>query len=355
MWRIMIFSDIDIEIMKKQRIPELYADEYSEDECWKLYYPFNKEEYQYAIAHPKPTKKTRLTRYILEDNYKHVNGGYINGRRPVLIYGDSFAACYSPDDCFDHILNNDEIFSKNYYLLNYGVGGYGLDEIYLLLKNSIDNYSNPVVIVSLMTLDLDRSILSFRSGPKPYFAIENNHLKLNEVTIYPDMETMFLNNKPKIISYFYRRIIYSGFIKHFLPEQLLSYLKGEDYYKKKKIQVNERIMIEIINELKSRNIDYVFLIFHPSSIRGEGLLKENVDDWRDVFIKQILHTNNIPYIWSKDIIFQQIKDNNVSLSDFFLKGDGHPTGYQRKLLAKRIKEFILNRDKFIEATMNQEK
>lgn len=110
-------------------------------------------------------------------------------------------------------------------------------------------------------------------------------------------------------------------------------------------------MVEIIKELRSRNLNYVFLIFHPNWIRGVGSLDENAIDWRDTFIKQLLYEHKIPYIWSKDIIFQQIKNDNLSLSDCFID-DGHPSAYQRKNLAERIKEAVLNSNKYNEANKN---
>jgi hypothetical protein len=290
-WHLIIFSDI--EIFKNQKQASLYADPLSEDDYWKLRYTWvTKNEIAERRKHRGPEKSNLntkfFTRYILRDKYIHINSKYVKNKRPVLLYGDSFAACYSQDSCFEHILNNDETFSKKHYLLNYGVGGYGLDQIFLLFKNSVSNYNNPFVVISLMTLDLDRSILSVRDGPKPFFTVENNMLKLHE----------------------------------------------------KPIQINKKIIIEIINELKARNIDYIFLIFHPPSIRGIEPLNENITNWRSSFIRNMLD-NNITYIWSKDVILQNMKTENLSMSDYFVKG-GHPSAYQRMLISQKIINILIH-------------
>lgn len=342
-WRFIIFSDS--EIFKNQQQAFLYADPYSEDDYWKLQFNLvTKKDTSPTIIKHRTTlckqNKIYYTRYILLDNYKHVNFTNVNNKRPVLLYGDSFAACYSKNDCFEHILNNDEAFSKKNYLLNYGVGEYGLDQIYLLFKNSVDNYKKPFVVISLMTLDLDRSILSVRGGPKPFFSIENNMLKLHEQPAYSNLESFFSNNKPQIISYFYRRGLYSKAAKKLMPDKLISYLKKEEYYKTKKIQINKKIITEIVEKLKARKIDYVFLVFHPNFIPECGKMNQNVTDWRSTFIRNLLDENSIPYIWSKDIILQNMKDENLSLSEYYDK-DGHPNAYQRKLLSQRIKEIVL--------------
>ena len=51
--RIILFSDIGL--FTKQRLPELYADEYSDEEYWKFYYTLNKEEYTHSVK-KKPDK-----------------------------------------------------------------------------------------------------------------------------------------------------------------------------------------------------------------------------------------------------------------------------------------------------------
>jgi hypothetical protein len=347
-WRIIIFSNIGV--FESQKKAELYADPYSEDDYWKLKYLFKKNRIdkqkrdikERNIDLPSQHNEKLFTRLIFQDTYKHTNFKYVNDRKPVLLYGDSFAACYAEDGCFDHILNNDNAFSEHHYLLNYGVGGYGLDQIYFLFKNSIDNYHNPFVVMSLMILDLDRSILTVRDVPKTYYTIENNVLKLHErPSPYPDIKSFYSNNKPEIKSYFYRRVLYSSILNKLIPDQIVSYLKKKEYYKRKKIQINNKIMTEIIKELKKRDIESVFLIFHPMWIRGVGLMNENVTDWRSDFIRNILDENSIPYIWSKDIIIQNMEDENFSLQDYFIPIDGHPTTLQKELLAKKIKEFVL--------------
>jgi hypothetical protein len=352
-WRIIIFNNI--RILESQKKADLYADAYSEDDYWKLQYLFRKSKTdkrkkqikQKEHRLPSQRNKELFTRQVLRNTYKHVNFKDVKSRRPVLLYGDSFAACYAQDGCFEHILNNDKTFSKNYYLLNYGVGGYGLDQIYFLFKKSIDNYNDPFIVFSMMTLDLDRSILTVRDVPKTYYTLENDMLTLHErPSPFPDRESFYAKNKPQITSYLYRRILYSSAFNKLMPDQIVSYLKKEDYYKKKKIQINTRIMNEIVKELKLKEMDYVFLIFHPSWIDGVGHLNENVTDWRSSFIRRILEENNIPYIWAKDVIFKNMMGKDISLYDYYIR-DGHPSELQKILLAEKIKEIVLNQELYL--------
>ena len=66
---------------------------------------------------------------------------------------------------------------------NFGVAGYGLDQIYLRFKQSHDHFKKPVVIIGILTVDMDRCVMKNRSRPKPYFLIKENELVLSGVPV----------------------------------------------------------------------------------------------------------------------------------------------------------------------------
>lgn len=185
-------------IMDKFRDPALYANWFCEDDHWKLLYQFHK------ISKQSPDKLLGWVKPSISQNtYLHKNFSELNNRRPVLLYGDSFANCMPSENCFGEILNSDEVFNQEFYLLNYGIVGYGLDQIYLLFKHSIANYQAPIVIASLMTFDMDRSILSVRGGPRPYFKVNEEDLELIGPPKNTNHQNFFSNNPPEIRSYLY--------------------------------------------------------------------------------------------------------------------------------------------------------
>ena len=112
-----------------------YANGDSDDDYWKLISAFQGEPALVDASNPDPiTGWTDGS--ITPGTYEHIDEVSIGERRPVLLYGDSFAQCGTPpDECFTALLERSE-FAEKYAMLNYGVGGYGLDQIYLLLKNS---------------------------------------------------------------------------------------------------------------------------------------------------------------------------------------------------------------------------
>ena len=133
-----LFSDV--QLFQKLRDPGFYVNGRDEDDYWILHYWFSgSKKRPTAKAHPLLGWIGDFSR----DTFRHHATDEIGDRVPVLLYGDSFAGCHglTNERCFQGILNSDKTFSRDYFLLNYGAGGYGLDQIFLLLKQSIEYYA----------------------------------------------------------------------------------------------------------------------------------------------------------------------------------------------------------------------
>jgi hypothetical protein len=331
-FRTLLFSNISF--MKRFRNAALYADYFSDNDYWKLYCIFSDKDCE-ADINPDPHPLLGWTGDFSRDSYLHKDFGRVGHRRPVLLYGDSFAGCITlagkqREGCFEAILNSDKVFAREHFLLNYGVGAYGVDQIYLLFKNSIHYYRNPFVIVSLMTWDLDRSIMTNRTGVKPFFDVINGELVLHGPPVDPDHARIAVESPPQIISYLYRLWLYQDG----RPWRFRQYLRDVEGTRKKVVMVNKQILQSIVNELKERQIDYIFLIFHPLSSFGR-------DDWRDRFLVQWMTDNKIPYMSTREIIGNDARQWNRPISEYYIPGDGHQNAYQNLAIAHEMKRVIL--------------
>ena len=327
-FRIILFSDIAA--FASLRKPDNYADYFSDDDYWKLLYHFGRK----PRANPHPILGWVSSDFSGE-TYLHNDAQNVRDQRPVLLYGDSFAHCVREVLCFQDILNKDEEFSKKHYLLNYGVGSYGLDQIYLLFQYSVHHYDNPYVVISFMTLDLDRSVLSVRSGQKPYFGIKDDELQLAGVPINPNPYEYFAENPVRIKSYVYRRLLYG-----YLSNDVVRWLRPGIERVNEKKAINEKILDELIKELRANDIDFVFVVFHPHWPGVSTLDRES--DWRDPFVKQILEENDVPYIWTKTLFQQEVASKSFNFDDYILPVDGHPTTNFNRLIAVEIKKHVLD-------------
>jgi hypothetical protein len=102
----------------------------------------------------------------------------------IVFVGDSFvesAAC-----------SNDTLTTKVQKLtgietLNFGVGGYGVDQIFLYWKRLLPqcDRSDCLFLVGVIQDDLGRMLLAVRTSPKPYFTIRDGKLVLHTSHIHP--------------------------------------------------------------------------------------------------------------------------------------------------------------------------
>ena len=92
---------------KKLRSAGSYTDSSNEQDYWTLYSMFDQNNRPPANPHP-------LLGWIGDfdrGNLMHNKIQGIRGKRPVLLFGDSYAQCLA-SICFEEILNNDSSFSK---------------------------------------------------------------------------------------------------------------------------------------------------------------------------------------------------------------------------------------------------
>jgi len=320
-------------MMKTFQNPSLYAKHHRDNDYWILHYLFKASSWKPPkIFHPQ---LGWIKSSINPDTFTHDQAKHLGNRRPVLLFGDSFAQCKNKEKCFEDFLNENEEFSKNFYFLNYGVGGYGLDQIYLMFLNALDVYENPIIIFSFLTTDMDRSILFIRDYPKPFFELGKPSLVLHLPPPLQSYPQFFKENPPQINSYLYRLLLYGTTV---IPRDPIgNYLKGEREKRKLKTQVNRMILSEVIRELNSRNMDFSFLIFHPKFIVETGY-----EEWRTRFLRKFLFENNITYMFTREILREHARKNEkTSFEEYFLVGDGHPTSYQNHIISNEIEAHLL--------------
>ena len=328
-YRAALFSPGDR--FRSLRDPGLYADPFSEDLFWKLEVTWSSEHLPPKRPHPLLGWKGNFSRETL----RHRDTRKLEGRRPVLLYGDSFAACFGDVACFEEILNADDEFASNHYLLNYGVGGYGLDQTYLLLRDSIDHFVRPFVVFSLFTYDLDRCLLSFRIGQKPRFSVVDGSLELEPTPILANADDYLAAHPPRALSYLFRRSLFGGL----LPERFSTVLRGERDAQRRKIEVSEKILEATLAELESRELDYAFLIFHGDRPSDNPLFGGT--DWREEYLRQWLETYRVPHIWSKDLVAQDRRLNSAPVSRYLDPEALHPTEHLNRIVAEEIKKRVI--------------
>ncbi|KKS98480.1 MAG: hypothetical protein UV73_C0001G0001 [Candidatus Gottesmanbacteria bacterium GW2011_GWA2_43_14] len=175
----------------------------------------------------------------------------------LVALGDSFVygECVGDDETFSTLMEQN---SRNLEVMNFGVHGYGLDQIYLRLKNAL-TYSPDIVILGLYNEEVERVRLSFREFPKP-------HLRLNKGRLEPD--NIPLVSPDSYTGKFNLEVI--NFIDY-AKEVLVSY-----YLPQLNLKKEENLVIPILNEillLADKNdisINFIYLPLRYEVLAGKS-------------------------------------------------------------------------------------
>jgi len=241
----------------------------------------------------------------------HPDEARVRGRRPVLLYGDSFAMCTTkPEDCFQGLLARSPL-AAGHALVNYGVGGFGLDQIWLMLRGSLDRFreAKPLVIVSLLVDDdLDRSVLSFRSWPRPRVALEGERLVVDPEPV-PTREQYFAREGLPPAAYTWRLLAHD----RRMPRALGVAMMREGAQRERIATLNRAILSEIASELAARELDAIWLLFfaEPSFVNPQH------ETWREELVCAELERLGARVLSARRAIVQDAEASGRAIGDYF--------------------------------------
>jgi len=318
--RIALFSDIAP--VSSLRQPWRYADSAIDENYWKLLAIFDVDSVRTGMEtdpagrlHPEfgwAPETTRQNPLGLIANEDYALSDINN---PIPFYGDSFVAgsgaarmSYRIPQLLDQKLPDRSV-------LNYGVGGYGIDQVFLRFSATIDAYAGPLVLVGILTDDVDRSIFGIRVGQKPYFRVVDDELELRNLPILPDPRQYVAQNPPQIRSYLFRLIMFK--LRPVLPRTLFEWMFGYGDIHQNNLAVNRRILQEFARLSDERDLDLACIIFYS---REEILEPAN---WRETFLKESLENLNIPYFDTKDLLADHLEREALVPNDLYYEFNNH--------------------------------
>jgi len=331
--RFLLFSDLSFarSLGAPLRKAELFAVPQSR-EHWALQARFGKLARKFApMLDPVLGYRSEA---IDPKTLRHADEEELRGRRPVLLYGDSFAQCVTgPEECWQGLMEGSGL-AHDYALLNYGVGGYGFDQSVLLLERTVDLYRelDPVVIVSLLVDDdLDRCFLLVRGHPKPHFELEQDELALYPPP--PVSSAGFIEAPIEIRSYLWNWILYgSGLVSAQQRERWLPASERDAVVR----ELSERLIRRVNEELAG--LDHFFLLFHA----GPAAKEAGPYTWRERFLYETLECERIPFVTSKRYLWEGANAEGHPLGDFFISpdakhGKNHLTADANRLVFEAIR------------------
>ena len=298
-----------------------FADSTSDDDFWKLFVRLDRAQPPMP-DHAYHPDLGWVSADLDAATLRHAEESGLRGRRPVLLYGDSFARCMGPrEECFEALLERSDL-GERYGLLNHGVQGYGLDQVHLLVDRTVDRYLDrrPVVVIALQVDDaLDRTVLAIRGWPKPRFEIRGDDL-VPEFAPVPRMEAYLREHPVDFPSYAWR---YLQFGAGLVPLRSRAWLRDEPSIAERKQTISRGILRAMQAGLERRGVEHFFLLFY-----GESYVDgSRAQDWRETLLLDFLRENSVPFTSARRAILADASRSGRPVSDYFDHGKSASRGH----------------------------
>jgi hypothetical protein len=162
----------------------------------------------------------------------------------------------------------------------------------------------------------------------------DNRLVLSGTPIESRPEHFFSRHPPDIPSYLFRMFVYS----EGRPLRFKSSFRTQPLELRSRIEtINEYLLLDLVRDLRARDVDHLFLIFHPLPALTSP------DDWRGAFLGRVLESTNTPYLSSRVILKQHAARYGIRYEDYYREGDGHPSAHQNRVIANELKAYVMSR------------
>jgi hypothetical protein len=255
---------------------------------------------------------------VINSNSKGVRGIEENySGKKVLFLGDSF--------CFGEGVDDNETvpayFEKNFKnvsAINLGIHGYGIDQQYLYLKESISKYKPNLVCFIITDNDFRRNNLDFRDFAKPKYTSINNQVILTNNPV-PTPDDCLKLKKISLHKLFFELVknffIFYGFIG-----------------KRERIIVSDHILDKIKQTTKENNSELVFI--YINDVRRGSWYRSYIDWYFINYFKK----NNIKHLYLEKLFGRR------KLKNMFDTLSGHFGADANKLIAGKLSESIKSKN-----------
>ena len=313
-----------------------YGDPGLDDAYWRLDWYFRGEREKERHAHFDPLLGWRGRR-IGKGDYRHEDAVEGDPRRPILLYGASYANCVtSREECFEGLVEQSDL-ATDHVLLNYGVGGYGIDQVYLLMRESLDLYQDrdPIVIIAaVVDSDYERAFLTFRGQAKPRMRVEQGVLVEPE-PVPQGTDAYFREHGLGITSYAWHTLVHNT---NLLPADWRETLKDTRGKRAEQLELIRAILLAIHAELESRGLQHFFVhCFSPRSF-PRSRIQEVVDE-----IVRTCEEHAIPYVNTRPLYLESCRRNGRMAKHLYVRegqGTNHPTAQGNQLIFRAMRAGI---------------
>jgi hypothetical protein len=255
----------------------------------------------------------------------------LRGDEVMLFFGDSFTEGFTDyPDKIPQLL--DSTFSR-LRVLNLGVMGYGLDQMFLRMTQVVGLFDRPHLVFGVLFDDIDRVAYALRETPKPYFQVRSDSLRLSNVPISPRVSDWGDAYPPQERSYalaLLRGGVDRALKTHWAHDYAFGWTPGERTAgRARKQAVTTALVRRIRAEAVERGAKLTFVIFpHTEHVTHRG--------WREEFFTALLESEGADYIFLKPALLQRLQDEQLRWWSDVYGLRSHPTAEENRFLAGHI-------------------
>lgn len=251
-------------------------------------------------THPSPANPLGLYTETLERLRR-------DGRPKVLFYGDSYVAGHSSSENHLPAFLDERLPETD--VLDLGVGGYGTGQAYLLYEATAGRCERPLVIMSAMVFDVDRSTLRVRSYQKPQLRVgEGGALEVTNTPVEPDPERFFDEAELSFSSYALKAL-----------ERWCMPPTDPDF--EGKLALNRAIIEATAARATRDGSDLLYVLFHPI----QELLEEDV---RSRFLLEVCAEEGIDVFDTRAPLLAYLEETGRPAGDLYVTGHHNDLGNQ---------------------------
>lgn len=308
--------------------PGLYAN-FDEDDYWKLHLRWTGfSGWLPGRHHPLLGESIPRTSNnplgLLEPRVRFPSA---DSRQPVvLFYGDSYLA--SPlAEPLARIPARLEDRLGGVPVLNFGMGGWGLDQMVLRFEMTHGGFRNPLVLMGVLTGDVDRCVLSVRQGQKPRYVVgEDGTLELTNVPIERDQVAYLQKHPPEVRSWLGRFVAIA--LSRSRLARSIPALQWDHRIEEKK-GIAGALIARTVSHCRTREIPLCFLIFYPpGGLEGEGR--------SGAFLRKTFQELGVCYVDTRPVLQDAVANGRLAPEDIFDSQTAHHTALANEVIVEEL-------------------
>jgi hypothetical protein len=313
--RFLLFSDHPAIVARTRalRKPMNFAGRTHDDEYWKLVHAFRGENPSRTV--PRDSLLGWVRKDVTPLTYEHRQAADLRGRRPLLVFGDSFANCViGQEECWEGFMQRSRL-DQQYRVVNYVTGGYGFDQTILMMRAALPLYLelDPVVVVTLLIdADLERSTLRCRELPKPHFSVDAGGQLVLDGAVAASWPEFLAAHPIQIKSFLWSFLLHGTDV---LPRKWVSRLTHAGAKIAASQELNRELLELAVSELEASGVEYFFLLFHTRT----NYQPDASTRWEEPFFIEHLERLDVPYLLSRVLLRRAALERGVSETSFYIK------------------------------------